>query len=157
MDTLKLNKFALWFHNPNDINWEISGYHKILNFESVEEFWVLYNLLKQNIIQYGMYFLMKSNIQPIWEAPENINGAVISIKIVNTMAQTEWEKFSVYFIAGAFGDNANGISISPKKNFNIVKIWYKDTFDFNTFKLPAEFSIYNDKLLYKKNIDNKTS
>ena len=32
-------KYTLWFHNPNDINWKIDSYHKIITFSTAEEYW----------------------------------------------------------------------------------------------------------------------
>ena len=70
--------FTLWFHNPNDVNWDISSYHEILNFSTVEEFWTLFNLISSNLVENGMLFLMKEDINPIWEDEHNINDPEFS-------------------------------------------------------------------------------
>ena len=51
------NTFTFWFHNPNDTNWGIDSYHEILNFSTIEEFWVLYELVK-NEKQTNFFFLV---------------------------------------------------------------------------------------------------
>ena len=48
-----LNKYTLWFHNPNDTNWQIDSYHKIITFTTIEEFWTITNYLK------SLYCLIK--------------------------------------------------------------------------------------------------
>ena len=50
-------------------------------------------------------------------------------------------------------DNINGISIAPKKEFNIIKIWLKDdSIDYkNYLKELKPYFIFNESL-YKKHV-----
>ena len=76
-------KYTLWFHNPNDINWKIDSYHKILTFSTAEEYWSMIKFLPQKIIEKGMLFLMIDGIEPTWEDKHNMSGGCISFKINN--------------------------------------------------------------------------
>ena len=38
-------------------------------------------------------------------------------------------------------ESINGISISPKKNFNIIKFGLKTPIDLDSYKLPDEFKL----------------
>jgi len=62
------SKWILWSHDLYDNNWSINSYDKIFEFNTINDFWKLYNnfnllggLNKKN------YFLMREGIMPIWE------------------------------------------------------------------------------------------
>ena len=76
---------------------------------------------------------MKNNIKPIWEDYENSKGGCLSYKINTDYVYEVWKKLNYYLIGETLINdkeiiyNINGISISPKKNFCIIKLWIKDT------------------------------
>lgn len=147
------DEYTLWFHNPNDTNWNVDAYHEILNFQDYKEFWVLYSSLKNKLIENGMFFLMKSNIKPIWEDENNINGGCISYKVDKRKSYNIFEKFLVYLISGELERNnpyiTNGISISPKKKFNIIKIWFGEEIDINQYNFIDELGMNKSNILYR--------
>lgn len=143
------NQYSFWYHNPNDINWDIDSYHEILHFFTVEEFWVLCGYVERFYIENGMFFMMKEDIKPIWEDSSNISGGCVSIKIDKDNAYEIWEKVCVLLISDNLGDNINGISISPKKNFNIIKIWLSKDIKEGEFKIPDELGLEQQNCLYR--------
>jgi hypothetical protein len=81
------------------------------------------------LIKNCMLFMMKDGVNPMWEDPLNRNGGCFSYKISNKVVCDVWKQLS-YVTAGgtisnqsSFVTNVTGITISPKKNFCIVKIW----------------------------------
>ena len=76
-----------------------------------------------------MLFLMKNNIKPLWEDNENINGGSFSYKLSNKIVISIWKELSFLLIGETLIKNnsnqVNGITISQKKNFCIIKIWLK--------------------------------
>lgn len=82
---------------------------------------------------------MKDNIKPIWEDNSNKDGGSFSYKISNHLLENVWKKLVYALLGNTLTDdenilkNINGISISPKKNYCIVKLWlanienFKDT------------------------------
>ena len=90
---------------------------------------------------------MKENVIPIWEDPININGGCWSYKNFENQANELWEDLSVYLVTDnlcpTIADNIVGLSISQKKNNNIIiKIWNINS-NLNSLKL------INSKLLNK--------
>lgn len=79
-----------------------------------------------------MMFLMKEDIKPMWEDGPNKEGGCFSFKVSNKEIEQVWKE--VYFhIVGAsitknklYYKNINGITLSPKKKFCILKIWMHD-------------------------------
>ena len=99
---------------------------------------------------------MRNNIKPIWEDEQNINGGCFSLKIQNRYVYKTWNKL-IYSIVGEtlFDDetimsNVNGLTISPKKYFCIIKIWMKtcDVDDNNL--LNKNINVNYDSCIFKK-------
>jgi hypothetical protein len=78
---------------------------------------------------------MKKGIQPLWEDKLNVNGGVFSYRITNKYVFETFRDLA-YVVIGEttsssrqFNERVNGITISPKKNFCVIKVWMK-TVDF---------------------------
>ena len=75
---------------------------------------------------------MREGIKPTWEDPKNRNGGCFSYKVSNKNVHKVWKDLSYVVIGGTISTNSNfvkcvsGITISPKKNFCIIKIWMSD-------------------------------
>ena len=138
MDTLSipaqthtlLDKWNLYYHLPQDKNWGLSSYSIIMeSINTVEEMILLNNSINENIVKNCMLFLMRKGITPMWEDPRNRNGGCFSYKVVNKVVPEVWRNL-FYLVCGeticldnAHNKHINGITISPKKNFCIIKIW----------------------------------
>ena len=126
---LLANKWTMWAHLPHDIDWSINSYKKIYTMQTVEEAIALTETLPDVLVKICMLFLMKEGIKPIWEDPKNRAGGCFSYKISNKCVYEVWKELS-YVLVGetissqnTFVANVTGITISPKKNFCIIKIW----------------------------------
>ena len=126
------DKWVLFAHLPHDTNWSLNSYKKIQTFESVEDVLDVYNILSDKLIKNCMLFLMKEGINPTWEDKNNRNGGCFSFKIETKIITQVWNEISFLLLGSTLSkdDNMlkhiNGITISPKKSFNILKIWLKD-------------------------------
>ena len=79
-----------------------------------------------------MFFLMKDGINPIFEDKQNINGGYWSLRITKKEATDIWNKILYYMCVDSittddkYEDKINGLSVSPKINNCIFKIWNSD-------------------------------
>lgn len=127
------DKWDLYYHLPNDNNWELNSYKIIMKqIENAETLISLNEMLEETTIKTCMLFIMRNGIKPQWEDPNNRNGGCFSFKIVNKNVKELWKEIT-YSLCGETlcVDNKNsklinGITISPKKNFCIIKIWLKN-------------------------------
>jgi hypothetical protein len=123
------DKWTMWAHLPHDIDWSIDSYKKIYNIESVEGAIAITETLPEVLVKNCMLFIMREGIKPIWEDPKNRNGGCFSYKIANKNVYEVWRDISFALVGGSistqtsFVSNVTGITISPKKNFCIIKIW----------------------------------
>ena len=175
----KLNSsWVLWNHKSNDKNWDLNSYNNIYEFNDIESFWKLVNTIDKHYKNYSndMIFLMRKNedkiIYPMWEDKHNKNGGYWSFKIEKNILNKIWIDTMIYTIGekilNKYDDNniINGISISPKRNNCILKIWnnnynYKDVkllnkienIDYNN----VIYKCHNDNIKYDKNKLNRYS
>ena len=154
---LKYN-WVLWFHKLNDNNWGIDSYEKILELKEYND--VLFMLKKIKNINCGMFFLMKENIKPIYEDKKNINGGYWSMRITKKDSDIYWKKFVYYLcinnITKDNDDIINGLSISPKVNNNIFKVWNNNFKNIkkNCLRSDLDF-IQVDDFFYLEHKENK--
>jgi len=126
----KLNSsWNFYIHLQNDDNWDYSGYHKIITLKQAEEVILLNEEISFDLIKKTMLFVMRENIKPMWEDIENQDGGGFSFKVHNKNIEFVWKKLFYLLVGESLTksmDTINGISLSPKKSFCIVKIWMKD-------------------------------
>jgi translation initiation factor 4E len=152
------NKWTLWAHLSNDTEWSLNSYKNITTFDSVESILILYENLPENIIKYCMLFIMKKGITPVWEDEENRNGGCFSYKISNKIVAQIWKNLS-YSLMGetisdndSFNNNINGITISPKRNFCIVKIWISNCDNTDPNIIKNIDGLISNECFFKKHI-----
>jgi len=89
-------------------------------------------VLQINHLQNGMFFLMREGIFPNWEDPDNTEGCCVSFKVPGETITQEFCKVVLSCITEDIlqdpteFEELNGISISPKKEFNILKLWMRN-------------------------------
>ena len=121
--------WVLWAHLPHDQDWSNESYKEIMSFHTVEEAISLLEAIPPNMLTSCMIFIMRQGIRPLWEDSKNRNGGCFSYKIDNRYISTVWKDLTYSLIGetlandGSIQESINGITVSPKKNFGIVKIW----------------------------------
>jgi hypothetical protein len=121
--------WILWAHLPHDTDWSLKSYMKIYEFNTVEQAITITETLPPVLVTNCMLFLMRKGINPIWEDERNRNGGCFSYKIPNKDVPDAWKQLSYSLVGETMSDNnkllphINGITISPKKNFCIIKVW----------------------------------
>lgn len=128
-----LGKWDLYYHLPQDKNWDLSSYKVVMrDIDTVEKVFALTENIPENIVKYSMLFIMKKGVTPMWEDPKNRNGGCFSFKVINKIVYDVWKKMfyatcgETLFIDPKNNKLLNGITISPKKNFCIIKIWLEN-------------------------------
>ena len=121
-------KWVLWAHLPHDTDWSMNSYIPIMTVTYVEEIITLIHTLPESLLTTCMFFFMKEHVNPVWEDSANKQGGCFSYKITQSCFDC-WRDVS-YSMVGktlskdkVFQESITGISISPKKNFCILKVW----------------------------------
>lgn len=146
------NKWNYYFHKIKDNNWDLESYQLLYTFDNIRDYWKLYNNHPYHII--GLFFLMRDNIAPMWEDKENINGGTYSFKIQKNNIEKAWIEISSAVIGETLikeNEFVTGLSIHPKYNCFIIKIWVKCELTEAISNLKLDFFDPN-MAIYKKNI-----
>ena len=125
-----IGKWNLYYHLPHDKKWDLSSYKTIISgLDSVEKLITINSSISENTVKNCMLFVMRKGITPMWEDPKNRNGGCFSFKVINKYVPSVWTSL-FYALCGEslcsnpkYNSIINGITISPKKNFCIIKIW----------------------------------
>ena len=135
------------------------SYKSILQIRTIEDLLVLINSWDKclPLVTEGMFFIMRDNIFPNWEDPSNRMGGCLSFKISSTNVISEWKNIFLKCILDELlkdnNDKINGLSISPKKEFNIIKIWFSESIEYkNLFIDNKDSEVILSNSLYKKHV-----
>lgn len=158
--------WTLYFHMSEDTDWTLSSYVRLADMSTAEDFWMTQTLVKEHLPE-NMFFLMREGIYPCWDDPKNMYGCCLSIKVAKTDAVRAWESICARVLGetavvaadaaaaaseGGAWTSVNGVSISPKKYFCIVKVWLRDT----RFSRPQDFALplwYAGEVLFRSHLD----
>ena len=160
-------KWIVWYHNPSDKNWGLASYKDIIEISSIEDFWVLKNTWGKCLpkTSEGMFFLMRKTdkgcIYPQWEDKNNRKGGYWSFKVTKDDSENAWFELMMFMIGECITNNPdkameiNGISVSPKKNFCILKIWNNDNSTNSKDELSSGLKFLNmEEVLYSSHENN---
>ncbi len=126
------NSWNYFLHLHDNKDWTIKSYINMIEIDNVESSILLNDEIHYDLIKKSMMFLMKDNIKPLWEDEKNKNGGCFSFKVFNKDIELVWKKVFFNLIGCTITKNIehykkiNGITLSPKKKFCILKIWMKD-------------------------------
>ena len=122
-------KWNLWAHLPQEPDWSVKSYKKISQFKTAEEAIAVTETLPPDLVKNCMLFIMRNGITPMREDPKNRNGGCFSYKVSNKHVVDVWRDLTYVLVGESISTNplfvkaVTGITISPKKNFCIVKVW----------------------------------
>jgi hypothetical protein len=130
--TTKLpHTWILWYHDPNNSDYSLESYIRIAAITNVDEFWSLVDTIQKDAWESGMFFFMREGFRPLWDAPENERGGAWSKKVDAHDTHAVYIDCMVHCIAGSFLTRNNetlvGVTVSPKGQFHIIKIWNTTT------------------------------
>lgn len=150
--------WKLYFHDPIDTNWLHESYKVVTQISTANDFNGVHTALK-DIVHNGMFFLMREHIFPAWDDHSNISGGCICIKIPKSDVEPFWKGMCASLIGETIvkkefihlNCKVNGVSISPKNFFCIVKLWLStncfEKYAPHCFDLPD----FDGQVIYKAN------
>lgn len=148
--------WTLWAHLPHDTEWCVKSYKKILTFNTVEEAIALYETIPPVMTNKCMLFLMRKGINPMWEDPKNKNGGCFSYKLKNNQVHDVWKHVSYMLMGGTLSQTSkstiNGVTISPKKHFCVLKVWMETCEEQNPKVIDSNSGIVANGCIFKRHI-----
>jgi hypothetical protein len=123
------DKWVLWAHLPHDTDWSLNSYKKIMTIGTVEDMIAVSRGIPEKMVKNCMLFIMREGITPTWEDKRNRNGGCFSFKVTNKNVHIVWKNIGYMLVGETLSNNnkllqtINGITISPKRSFCIIKVW----------------------------------
>lgn len=133
------DEWILWAHEVRNNDWTIDGYKNIATLRTVGDVLHITNNFHKLDLRKYHYYVMRLGINPTWEDPANRKGGVCSFRAEIT-PMTQHKSLAVvpvwnYLMKKILGEtlldsmvDINGLSISPKNNWAIVKIWNRNSY-----------------------------
>lgn len=150
--------WTCYFHEPSDHDWTTSSYFRVSDISSIEDFATIrYSFRNRHTsINDGMFFVMREHVFPCWDDRHNIEGGCLSMKVPKKSADEFWDELCVRVMSDTLASKkedmelVNGISISPKTFYSIIKIWLSEEIHGQNFDIPRD---YIGNVVYKRNRD----
>jgi hypothetical protein len=154
IETTRLQySWILWYHDPENKDYSLSSYVKIVDISTPQQFWTVIDSISKEAWESGMFFFMRQGFKPLWDAPENEAGGAWSKKIESTETHNTFIDLMIHCITNELLTNRKetlvGVAVSPKGPFSIIKIW-------NTTTTVSENSYLNCKMAHMKIGDDVT-
>lgn len=153
------NAWNVYFHDYMDSNWNRESYEILTSYDNATDFWTIFEIMRDTL-QMGMFFFMKNGVFPKWDDSYNNNKkfCFMSIKVLKANVPDFMEYMLVRISTDSLLTNAeleqgmiDGVSVSPKKNFCIIKLWictqdanYKNIDDYDIPQLYHGDAIFKD-------------
>ena len=149
--------WSLWFHSVTDTSWNKSSYKELYSVSKLYELKTIHDVIQKHHLQNGMFFMMRDDIFPTWEDPDNREGCCVSFKVGSDVLKEQW----TMIVNQVLGEDIlqdkeqtieiNGLSVAPKKEFNIIKLWLRNNYT-EYPEILKEYEPYftKDKALIKK-------
>jgi hypothetical protein len=148
-DLVLEHSWNIFFHDYMDSDWSRESYEILGTTSTIIQFWTMFNIIKQKI-NTGMFFFMKNGVFPKWDDNHEKKFSFLTIKVLKEKVPDFCEYILVRLLSGNIIRDKNinqnvvdGISVSPKKNFCIFKVWicspdplYKDT---TLYDIPTSY------------------
>lgn len=129
------NRWTMWYDNPKKkTSQDTWGSHlkKIVDFDTVEDFWRLYNnIVPASQLSHGSnYHLFKYGIEPKWEDPANTRGGQWVVTLPSKQRRDRLDQLWLFAILAcigeAFGDDEDevcGCVVSIRKSQDRIALW----------------------------------
>lgn len=131
------HKWTLWFDNPStkqSVARFGQGLRPVYSFDSVEDFWCLYNNIKapSQLQPSATYYLFKDGIEPKWEDPRNAHGGSWTCnapRAPNSKGTLDawWLHAVLACIGEQFdeGDEVCGVTVNIRQGKDRIELWTK--------------------------------
>jgi hypothetical protein len=105
-------------------DWSRASFVQLATLDTVESVWHAHRLLAGHISRgCGSFFVMRQGVWPRWEEPEHTGGGTTSYVVPLGSAPSTWVLACAAAMGETMGSSVLGLSISPKRNSHILKVW----------------------------------
>jgi hypothetical protein len=129
-DPLPSGGWILYFHPAKETRWHMDTFKKIITVNSLRDLAHMFNVVKLNDWVRGKFFFCPESIPPLMENAKNIRGGSYSIRVDRSIAgdlMTSYIVAAVMKMATVAADEVSCVRITPRRDFNILQVWNRDS------------------------------
>jgi len=126
--------WTLYFHPAKEQRWHIDTFKVITTVRTWRDVAHMFVAITPNDWIRGKFFFCPESIPPIMENSKNIRGGSYSLRIDRTAASDLMPKYLIAAVLGkalSKGDLISCVRITPRRDFNILQIWNRDSQTYN--------------------------
>ncbi|XP_001945775.2 eukaryotic translation initiation factor 4E-1A-like [Acyrthosiphon pisum] len=123
------NKWTLWFYEKKSNVWE-EDIHEISSFDTVEDFWCLFNHIKRpsQLSWHSQYSYFKYGIKPNWDDEKNSAGGRWLLQLPPLKKCTRVDEYWKQIIMSIIGEvyessEINGAIVSVRNLGTKISVW----------------------------------
>jgi len=160
-DEIPSGSWTLWYHSPKENKWTPSTYQQVATVRTWTDYWTLMDALGDETLLNGFFFMMRDPAPPLWENKLNIRGGGYSMRIGRKDAADMFHKYIIGIMTNTVatndGNKLMGVTISPKRGFNVINVWNEDFARFSEndgIKLLTKL-VGPEEIRYTRHVDKK--
>ena len=122
--------WILYFHPAKETRWHMDTFKKVLTVKSLRDLGHLFKAVTPNDWVRGKFFFTPESIPPLMENAKNIRGGSYSIRVDRSIAGDLMKSYivaAVMNMATEAGDDISCVRITPRRDFNILQVWNRDS------------------------------
>jgi hypothetical protein len=139
--------WILYFHDPANSDWSNNSYKQLATISTVEEFAQAFGAF-QHLWSKGMFFIFREHSFPTWEHETNRSGGCLSYKINRPDVPNGFFDLAARILGETAAEDGEeritGISIAPKRNYCIARIWVSDAAHSDPSAITVEYPPYTN-------------
>ena len=151
--------WTTYFHSPEETKWTLNTFVSLGAMKTWGQFWAVIELLKPESFSDGMFFIMRDPAPPLWESHHHIRGGCYSFRCSKKDAPDVYLNYIIACMLNGVSHDTNnkinGISISPKRGFNIIKVWNSDAQFHEPSNLVTISSLREGDIIYTPFVQKK--
>lgn len=130
--------WTLYFHPAKEQRWHMDTFKVVATVRTWKELAQMLAAMTQNDWIRGKFFFCPETIPPLMENSKNIRGGSYSLRVDRSITGEIMPKYLIAAVLGHAlttpGDLISCVRITPRRDFNILQIWNRDS---QTFRDPA--------------------
>ena len=127
--------WTLYFHPAKEQRWHIDTFKVVTTVRTWKDLAHMFIAISSNDWIRGKFFFCPESIPPLMENSKNIRGGSYSLRVDRAAAGEIMPKYLIAAVLGkaltTSGDLISCVRITPRRDFNILQIWNRDSQKYN--------------------------
>jgi hypothetical protein len=146
--SLPSGAWILYFHPAKETRWHMDTFKKVMLVKTYRDLAHMFQAVKANDWVRGKFFFCPESIPPLMENAKNIRGGSYSIRVDRSIAGELMQSYILAAVTNnaltsTAGDAVSCVRITPRRDFNILQVWNRDS---QKFCSPSGLAIIDSRI-----------